>query len=209
MLTQARRPGRPEKYNNEVILAAALDLYWKFGFNSLSINELAKHAGFPKPSLYRHFKNEDMLQAQVIQAYGEDIAKRVHDIFSTPQSFIEKAMGFVDLNEHSMSVSDNGCLLFYSRSQIDLLGPLAKSSCEQSYAYFLDKAKAYIEQAVTKGEIVLKMELMHTAFLFLESVNVMRNALHSNISMQEAKRLCTAHIHNLFIIKTDVSTVSS
>ena len=68
-LRAAVRPGRPEKYTAETVLNTALNLYWTEGVSGLTVNDLVRRMGMPKPSLYRHFPSEDKLQASVLLAY--------------------------------------------------------------------------------------------------------------------------------------------
>ena len=63
------RPGRPEKYTSDEVLKTALGLYWTEGVTKLSVNNLARRMGIPKPSLYRHFPSEDALHASVLLSY--------------------------------------------------------------------------------------------------------------------------------------------
>ena len=64
----AMLPGRPEKYTAENVLDTALRLYWTEGVSGLSVNDLVRRMGVPKPSLYRHFPSEDALQENVLLA---------------------------------------------------------------------------------------------------------------------------------------------
>ena len=59
------RPGRPEKYTADEVLKTALSILDRRCVH-LSVNNLARRMGIPKPSLYRHFPSEDALHASVL-----------------------------------------------------------------------------------------------------------------------------------------------
>ena len=83
----ACRPGRPEKYTADGVLKTALGLYWTEGVSMVSVNNLARRMGIPKPSLYRHFPSEDALHASVLLSYEETVLANLNGIMRKPAPF--------------------------------------------------------------------------------------------------------------------------
>jgi AcrR family transcriptional regulator len=57
------------KSTEQKILEAALDLFFKKGYNATSINEITESVGLTKGALYSHFKNKEELLHRLFQEY--------------------------------------------------------------------------------------------------------------------------------------------
>ncbi len=65
-----RRPrGRPPKRDRAEVVRAAMLAWWAEGPEGLSLNEVCRHTGLSKSSLYREFGGEDGLMAAALDAY--------------------------------------------------------------------------------------------------------------------------------------------
>ncbi len=50
------------------ILAAALEVFFKYGYKRVSMNEIAETAGISRPGLYLHFSSkEEVFRAAILQ----------------------------------------------------------------------------------------------------------------------------------------------
>lgn len=54
----ARGAGRPRITTNEGIRDAALELFDKYGFDAITMEEIAQHAGISRRTLFRYFENK-------------------------------------------------------------------------------------------------------------------------------------------------------
>ena len=63
--------GRPRKFDKENALKTALHLFWRHGFEGVSIANLAKAMGINVPSLYAAFGNKEQLFFQSVELYGK------------------------------------------------------------------------------------------------------------------------------------------
>ncbi len=67
-LTKSAR-GRPLQFNHEAALNIALDLFWRYGFEGTSLNDLTAAMGINRPSLYGTFGNKAALFDLCIETY--------------------------------------------------------------------------------------------------------------------------------------------
>lgn len=58
-----------KKYNK--LLDKAEELFWKFGYNSVSVDQIAKEAGISKMTIYKHFHSKEDLFIEVLMNYSE------------------------------------------------------------------------------------------------------------------------------------------
>ena len=67
--TPKRPRGRPPKLDRSEVVHAAMLAWWAEGPEGLSLNEICRHTGMSKSSLYREFAGEDGLMAAALDAY--------------------------------------------------------------------------------------------------------------------------------------------
>ena len=64
-----KKPGRPVSIDKKTITEKCLDFYWSNGIDNNSFNEIIKHTGVSKGSIYRLYGSEDSLQKNVLMEY--------------------------------------------------------------------------------------------------------------------------------------------
>ena len=69
------RPGRPVSISKSKITKKCLDFYILNGIDNQSFNNVIKHAGVSKGSVYRLYGSEDSLQKTVLKEYYEIYVK--------------------------------------------------------------------------------------------------------------------------------------
>lgn len=64
--------GRPREFDETAVLNAATELFWRRGFEAVSIRELADRMGLKTASLYNAYGDKRALYRQVLQRYATD-----------------------------------------------------------------------------------------------------------------------------------------
>jgi len=64
--------GSQPKRAADRILGAARDLFYREGIRAVSVDEIVRHAGVTKPSLYRSFSSKDALAASYLKLYERE-----------------------------------------------------------------------------------------------------------------------------------------
>jgi TetR/AcrR family transcriptional regulator, copper-responsive repressor len=68
-MTAARRLGRPRSFDRQEALDVALRLFWRWGFDAVSVAELTTAMGITPPSLYAAFGDKKTLFREVVDVY--------------------------------------------------------------------------------------------------------------------------------------------
>ena len=70
--TPAPVRGRPREFDPDKALAAALEIFWRRGYEGASLAELTEAMGITKPSLYACFGNKESLFRKALDLYERD-----------------------------------------------------------------------------------------------------------------------------------------
>ena len=82
-VTQSGR-GRPREFDPEQALSAALQVFWRRGYEGASLAELTETMGITKPSLYACFGNKESLFRKALDLYERDKLTYIGDAIKAP-----------------------------------------------------------------------------------------------------------------------------
>lgn len=63
--------GRPKEFDPDEALCAALDVFWRRGYEGASLTELTEAMGITRPSLYATYGNKEELFRKVLDRYEQ------------------------------------------------------------------------------------------------------------------------------------------
>ncbi len=80
------------------ILRAAHQHLFRYGYNALTMDDLAHELGISKKTLYVHFAGKDAIIEKIIAAIGRSLRVRMDAVLADPQlTFSRKLAGFVEV----------------------------------------------------------------------------------------------------------------
>jgi AcrR family transcriptional regulator len=103
------------------ILTSARELFWKYGFRKVSVEEICLEAGVSKMTFYRHFPNKTELAKRMFDQIYEDGNRKFMEIIdekSTPEDKLHKIL-MLKFNETN-NVSREFLQDFYSNRESEL-----------------------------------------------------------------------------------------
>lgn len=103
---------RKKEYKKETVIEAATKLFWQKGYNGTSMNDLVKHTGLNKQSMYKEFGNKESLFLYCLSYYVIDDHKEVREILTKEPLSLNNVEEFLN-NRINYALSDHchGCLL--------------------------------------------------------------------------------------------------
>ncbi|RDI66173.1 TetR/AcrR family transcriptional regulator [Nocardia pseudobrasiliensis] len=105
--------GRAKEFDPDVALRAAMELFWRKGYEATSIQDLVEHLGLGKGSIYGAFGGKRELFLKAVERYSADGRLGLLDRVSTPESPLEGVRELVRWYARD-SLADNdrkGCLM--------------------------------------------------------------------------------------------------
>lgn len=76
--------GRPREFDTGKALAAALDVFWRRGFEAASLTDLTAAMGITRPSLYAAFGNKEALFHKALDHYEATFMRFARDALDEP-----------------------------------------------------------------------------------------------------------------------------
>ncbi len=89
------------------ILVAAKELFWKYGFKRVSIEEVCRESNVSKMTFYKHFKNKMELIKYLLNHIYDKAIKQYREIMDSDIPFHEKVKKTLDFKmEQSKNISN-------------------------------------------------------------------------------------------------------
>ena len=110
---------RPREFDEASALDAAMDCFWKDGYEATSVRGLAARMGITGTSLYNAFGDKRSLFSEVLQRYAERaMRERIARLESTlpPKQAVSAFLG--EIVERSVDGDRRGCLLVNTALEI-------------------------------------------------------------------------------------------
>jgi len=131
------------------VLDAAMDRFWRNGYEATSVRDLAAHMGITGARLYNAFGDKHALFRQVVQRYAErSMRERISRLESTlpPKEAVRAFLG--EIVERSMDGDRRGCLLVNTALEAAPEDPELRAEV----AARLAEIEAFFRRAVTAAQ---------------------------------------------------------
>ena len=131
------------------MLDAAMDRFWRNGYEATSVRDLAAHMGITGARLYNAFGDKHALFRQVVQRYAErSMRERISRLESTlpPKEAVRAFLG--EIVERSMDGDRRGCLLVNTALEAAPEDPELRAEV----AARLAEIEAFFRRAVTTAQ---------------------------------------------------------
>jgi TetR/AcrR family fatty acid metabolism transcriptional regulator len=148
--TAARGEKRP------LILRAATEVFAKQGFNSVTVADIADHAGIGKGTVYEYFSSKDELLFAVFEWMNEGIAGRIRDLLAAGGTTRKRLQGLLDLGAEVTreQVEMQAVVLdFWSASRGTKAEERYNQACLATYRTYRGLVADVIRQGQKAGEI--------------------------------------------------------
>jgi AcrR family transcriptional regulator len=108
-----KKPGRPLSFDRELALEQAMLVFWQYGYDTTSLNDLTGAMGITPPSLYGAFGDKEKLFLEAVQRYAERHEDKISRCLAeapTAREAVQKLMDIVAI-EHTCPQHPPGCMM--------------------------------------------------------------------------------------------------
>ena len=127
----------------DLILQTGKDLFWKFGFKRVTIEEICKEAGVSKMTYYKFFSNKMDLVKTLMDDLMQSALVKYRKLMDSGRPYPEKVMGMVELKrEQTQSMSSEFFKDYLQSGDPELIAYLEKLSNDNLEIFKNDFQKA-------------------------------------------------------------------
>src|SRR4029077_15976770 len=111
---------RQKEFNRDEVLHKAMEVFWTRGYEGASIQDLVKHMGINRQSIYDTFGDKHTLFLQALDRYREIQTRKVFVVLERPSSMKRNLrQSFEEPVARSLSAEGRrGCLVGKSMSEL-------------------------------------------------------------------------------------------
>ena len=162
----------PELSNpkREQILKTGRELFWKFGFKRVTVEELCEEAGVSKMTFYKFFSNKIDLVKTIMNDFGKASIAKYRSIMDSDLPYSEKVYRMVQLKQEQTEAMSNEFFRDYtSQADPEMMKYVQEISTSTFDMFMNDLKKAQNEGDIRKDvkvEFILyflnhMMEMVH------------------------------------------------
>jgi len=151
--TLTGRPvGRPREFDEEQVLAAAMDAFWRKGYEATSLVDLTEATGLNKASLYRVFGDKHQLFMAALTNYSNIEFRETTAVLSDSATPLTNLRAVVEKVCEDAG-SEKGCLMINSMVETAPHDPEVKQLLQEFGTQRLQAIQGMISQAQAAGEV--------------------------------------------------------
>jgi AcrR family transcriptional regulator len=158
-----------KEQKKDSIRRAALELFQKYGFQKVSISEIARRAGVSQVTIYNHFDSKERLVQEVIKWHTLELLGKYMDIIKSEKPFLEKLESVV-FDKYRVVGQFQGELLqtiIQEDPELrDFMEKLYEDSINPEMVKFFDEGirQGYISPKISMETILLYFEIIRHGF---------------------------------------------
>jgi AcrR family transcriptional regulator len=184
---------RPKEFDPGVALSAAVEVFWRNGYEKTSLDDLMSAMGIGRQSLYDTFGDKRELYLSALEAYRASTQAAMRRLFASGKPvrdcFATLLFGIV---KESRADHQKGCLLLSANLERDLgderIAALVKTNQAQVEAIFEDA----LNRAELAGELSARKDARALARFLVATIQGMRataRASSNRAALEQVARL--------------------
>ncbi|MBM3178658.1 MAG: TetR/AcrR family transcriptional regulator [Bacteroidetes bacterium] len=150
------------------ILQKANELYMKFGIRSVSMDDIARHLGVSKKTLYQHYAEKDQLVFEVNRLHQQNWSSKMAEIIGQAADSIEELLRFTIMLREEIATMNPGIMFdlykFHRQAYEDWAGFKSK--------VIRDSVKNTLKRGIDEGFFRKDLDIEILATLRVEQVEL-------------------------------------
>jgi TetR/AcrR family transcriptional regulator, transcriptional repressor for nem operon len=189
---------RTKEFEPEKALEAAVNVFWRLGYEHASLDALMTEMGIARQSLYNTFGDKRALYLEALKHYRDGNHAMMRELFSGKKSVKEGFSKLLfDLSRESREEHERGCLLLSANLELGTqdqeVATLLRQNQKTIEGIFADALK----RGQAQGEISTKQEAAALAGFFIATIQGMRALArlnHDRKALENIARIALASL---------------
>lgn len=187
--------GRPREFDDQLVIQAAMDAFWRNGFEATSAQELVDSTGLGRGSLYAAFGSKENLYHEALRRYHRSSIEFHEEVFRQPGSVKDRLRILLEkgIELDFSDIERNGCMAIFSpleRAAKDkTVEGLSRSYIKELEGMFVALFLPVLRPESLKGAVRLSRWRKHSCVPTLASGCLAGSCMNLNINSMRLKRL--------------------
>ncbi|MFI6353370.1 TetR/AcrR family transcriptional regulator [Streptomyces sp. NPDC050743] len=173
---------RTKEFDPDAALQAALELFWRRGYEATSMADLVEHLGIGRASLYATFRNKHELYLRALERYERSGLARIVRELSQPGAALPAVRAVV--RRYAAEAADerlrlNGCLITNTAAELAPHDPAAARRVERNWDHLETLLHSALVRAQSQGELPAgrdPLALARTLLVLMQGLRVVGKA---------------------------------
>lgn len=111
--------GRPKQFDDNEVLARAMTVFWRQGYEATSLDDLIEAMGIPRQSLYRTFTDKHTLFLKALAHYDQNVTSVVIATLNADAPAIDNLRAVFQFWRNAVSSPERmGCMMVNTSTQV-------------------------------------------------------------------------------------------
>ena len=111
--------GRPKQFDDDEVLARAMQVFWRKGYDATSLDDLVEAMGIPRQSLYRTFTDKHTLFVRALEYYDQNVMSVILGVLSADGPAINNLRTVFEVWKQSINSPERmGCFMVNTSTQV-------------------------------------------------------------------------------------------
>jgi AcrR family transcriptional regulator len=150
-----KKTGRPLSFDREAALERAMLVFWRFGYEAASLQELTSAMGITPPSLYAAFGDKERLFLEAVERYSSKRCDVLQCMFAeapTARDAVERLLQSSAV-ENTCPSHPPGCLVVTAATNCSASAEHVQDAMVQRRGDVEAMVKERIERGIREGEL--------------------------------------------------------
>jgi AcrR family transcriptional regulator len=182
-----KKPGRPLSFDRELALEQAMLVFWQYGYDTTSLNDLTAAMGITPPSLYGAFGDKEKLFLEAVQRYTEKHEQKTARCLAeapTAREAVQALLKMVAI-EHTCPQHPPGCMMDTVVTNCTAASAHLQTMLAQMKERKIARFTARIQQGIDEGELPPGTSAQALSSFYCTVLNGMTPLARDNASCEQ------------------------
>ncbi|KVW94194.1 TetR/AcrR family transcriptional regulator [Thiobacillus denitrificans] len=182
-------PGRPLEFDPDAALDAAMQVFWRNGYENTSMQDLLEAMQISKSSLYQAFGGKQALFERCMARYGDYMIGALRDALLASPSGLGFVRQFLEgvLDEARGVCEVRGCLVLNTANEFARRNPQIAEAVSHGLNRFHGVLLAAVERAQQEGDIPPERNAVMLATYLVSSMSGLKTMIKAGAGEESLK----------------------
>ena len=158
---------RTKKFDQEVVLQKAMELFWKKGYHDTSIQDLVDFLGINRASLYDTYGGKKKLFEKALRSYCDEACQGLAAYLNTQEDIREglRQVFLKIITDDQFDPDRKGCLVVNTTTEMLPADPAFQSSIINHRQFIVKQFHDFLKKGQENGQISPEKEIQLIASL--------------------------------------------